>query len=59
MTTLLLWLALGLVGWCVCSLVVGLVLGRMFAAADRHAEVAPERERPELDRPVHVSRATW
>ena len=59
MTTLLLVLALGLLAWCVCSLVVGVVLGRMFAAADRHVDVAPERERPELDRPVHVSRATW
>ncbi|SFB87488.1 hypothetical protein SAMN04487968_102115 [Nocardioides terrae] len=59
MTTLALTLTLGLLGWCICSVVVGLVVGRIFAAGDRHLEASPERELPELDIPVQTSRAVW
>jgi len=58
-TTLALTLTLGLLGWCVCSVVVGLVVGRAIAAGDRRLEGCPERELPELDIPVQTSRAVW
>lgn len=60
MTTLALALTLGLLAWCVCSVVVGLVVGRVLAAGGRHLDaVSAEPELTELDFPVQTSRATW
>jgi hypothetical protein len=43
-TTFALTLTLGLVGWCLCTVVVGVVVGRVLAAGGRHLDPTDEQE---------------